>query len=82
MKMSSNNELVFLGVSSLKAKETGVPFELVQVADPVSFDKFEFFRRDDINLVGLHGGDKVLCEFDVTRRGFANQINLVGIVKA
>lgn len=82
MKMSANESMVFLGVNSLKAKATGAPFELVQLVDEESYEKFEFFRRDDLVISGIYPKDKVICEFELTKRGFDNVINLVSIVKA
>lgn len=82
MKMITSENMVFLGVNQLKAKATGNPFELVQLVDEESYEKFEFFRRDDLVLTGVYPKDKVICEFEMTKRGFDNVVNLVSVVKA
>lgn len=82
MKLIASQNLVFLGVNSLKAKATGQPFELVQLVDADSYEKFEFFRRDDLVLSGIYPKDEVICEFELSKRGFDNNINLVSVVKA
>jgi len=72
MKMLSD-VVEFAGVQSLVAKATGKPFELVAFGDSKNYEKYEFFKRDSLNIQGLQDGQKVKLELEVSKRGFANQ---------
>lgn len=69
----------FVGVEQLTAKNTGKPFELVAFGDSKNYEKFEYFKRDSLDIAGLQKGQKVKLELEVSKRGFANQYDLVGI---
>jgi len=69
----------YVGSESLKAKATGNPFELVSFGDAATFEKFDFFKRDDLNMSGITEGTKVKLELKVSKRGFANQFDLIAV---
>lgn len=71
----------YVGVEGLIAKASGKPFELVAFGDSKNYEKYEFFKRDTLDLRGLVQGQKVRLEIDVSKRGFNNQFDLVAVQK-
>lgn len=81
MKLSLNSELTFQSIETRTSQKTNNSYSLICLRDFEAFEEYNFFKLDDLQVPNLKQGDSVYCEFEVRRRGFDNQLNLISISK-
>lgn len=80
MIVKGNSNLVFLGIEKKVSKKTEQPYEIVQLADPVEYERFDFFRRDDLVVTEeIKPGNTVNCSFNISRNGYNTNIDLIAM---
>lgn len=77
MRFVNESECVFRGFRELTAKETGKPFTIVTVSDPVAMETKDFFppKADIDNWKALEIGETIRIAIDFDGR-FTNIILL------
>lgn len=80
--LANGENVVFKGIENKTSKKTGQPFQLVVLADMKNVEKFEFFKRDDLEIDGVMNETKVTAIVDVTRNGYNTNVDLVSIKKS
>lgn len=79
MLLKSNDKMIYLGIEERVSQKNNSTFQLVLLADPVNYENYQFFKRDDLSLVGLNKGDNVNVTFELSKRGYNNNLHLVRI---
>lgn len=79
MLLSQESNLQFHGVEQRTAKTTGAPYQVVILRDVEKFEEFQFFKTDDLTVNGVQIGENVLCQFEMVKRGYNVQTNLIKI---
>ncbi len=82
MKLICEEEVDFLGVENKISKKTGEPFSLIVIGDSVNYQKYEFFKTDNIDLTLVRPGSKVIVQFQMNKVGFDTKVNLINMVPA
>lgn len=76
------SSLLFLGVKENISKKTGEKYQLIKLADPKEFEKFEFFRRDELFIdKEINVGDEIIPTFEISKNGFNTNVNLISMNK-
>lgn len=70
----------YLGEREIKSKKGNI-LTLITIADPVNYEKFDFFKRDTINTVDLKPNDNVACDFEISRNGYNVNTDLISMKK-
>lgn len=78
MIVKNEKAVKFFGIEH-KSSKKGNDFSLVTLADMENVEKFQFFKRDDLNVNGLVNGCDVIPTFEVSLNGFNNQLNLIDL---
>lgn len=73
-------ELIYLGVRQGRSK-AGNPYSVLLVADPAKFENYEYFIGENVELPPLAQNEKVVLTLEMTKRGFNNVPNLLGVHK-
>lgn len=77
---TNDTELIYLGVRQGMSK-AGQPYQVLIVADPAKYENFEYFIGDGIQLPALELNEKVVITLQMTKRGFNNVPQLMGVNK-
>lgn len=79
MLLSQESNLQFHGVEQRTAKATNAPYQVVILRDVEKFEEFQFFKTDDLVVNGIQVGENVICSFEMVKRGYNVQTNLIKI---
>lgn len=79
MLLTQESNLTFYGIEQRTAKATGAPYQVVILRDIEKFEEFQFFKTDDLIVNGVQIGENVICQFEMVKRGYNVQTNLIKI---
>ena len=77
---TNDTELIYLGVRQGMSK-AGTPYSILMVADPAKYENFEYFIGDGVQVPTLEVNEKVAITLQMTKRGFNNVPQLMGVHK-
>lgn len=82
MLANVKSQMKFIEVENRTSRKNGNAYQMVILVDLEKFDKFEFFKRDELVLDGISNGDLVNCTLEITRNGYNTNVDLKNIIKA
>lgn len=77
---STKEPVKFIEVKNLRSKEDK-PFTVVAFGNPSTFERFEFFANDSLDLKDISPSDNLQLVIDASRSGYNNRYNLVAVRK-
>lgn len=77
----SESILVFLGTEERTSAKSGNKFTMITFGDAENYTNHSFFKRDEVNLMGLQQGDKVKIRLGLESRGYTQNLNLLSVEK-
>ncbi len=77
---TNDTELIYLGVRQGVSK-AGLQYSVLIVADPAKYENYEYFIGEGLQIPPLSLNEKVLITLQMTKRGFSNVPQLMGVHK-
>lgn len=71
-------KLEYHGIIERRSK-TGAPYYMVELRDIEDFEKYTFFKRDDLEIPNIAVGTEVHCMFKLSKRGFNVNTDLLSM---
>lgn len=82
MLATVNSKMKFIEVDNRTSNKNGNNYQMVILVDMENYDKFEFFKRDDLVINGISNGDLVDVILEISRRGFNTNVDLYRLNKS
>ncbi|MBL1231013.1 hypothetical protein IW492_17450 [Enterococcus sp. BWB1-3] len=77
----NNTELIYLGTRTGVSK-AGEPYNVLLVGNPEKYENYEFFISQGLAIPTLEKNEPIVCEIELSKRGYNLVPSLVAVTKA